>query len=143
MKEQHHVEIQSQQKLVDNQRRTNSSFERDSTQSKRDLQSCQQCCSALEKLSANRDSEHSDTLKEVLHRATEAEIQLETSQMSEKELKSNVTVLEEKLSAIQLVAKDKEVRHIKVIGGLQTELLSLCTSNTKHCRLEFHISKRR
>ena len=49
--------------------------------------------------------------------------------MSKKELKSNVYVLKEKLAAIQLVTKDKEVRHIKVIGGLRITFYQGATPN--------------
>ena len=94
MREQHRLEIQSQQKLIDDLRRSNSSLDNDIGKCKRDLQSSQQRCTALEKLLSGRETAHRDALHKLLHSATEAETRLEDAGLNAKELKSKITTTE-------------------------------------------------
>ena len=129
LKDQHFEETRSQQKLIDNLRRTNTSLESDSTQRRRDLLSSQQRCSKLEKLFETREEECRDKTKTLLNRANDAEAQLDVFVKKEKNLKSTVSSLEEKLAVLQ-TDKEDEARHsTKVVEGLQREVTSLKDSN--------------
>lgn len=129
MREQHRLEIQSQQKLIDDLRRSNSSLDNDIGKCKRDLQSSQQRCTALEKLLSGRETAHRDALHKLLHSATEAETRLEDAGLNAKELKSKITTTEGKLAALHMETKEKEARHDKVAKGLQRELHSMQEQN--------------
>ena len=129
LKEQHLEETRSQQKLIDNLRRANTSLESDSAQYRRDQLSSQQRCSKLERLLEHREEEHRDNVNTLLNRANDAEIQLDMCVKKEKNLKSTVSSLEEKLTALQ-TDKEDEARHsTKVVEGLQREVTSLNDSN--------------
>lgn len=129
MKDQHREEIECQQKLVDTLKRSNSSLDNDSLQLRRDLQSCQQRCSGLEKLLSSRENEHVHKLNNLLQSKTEAETQLETSLTREKELKATVTSLEDKLAALNSESKEKTTRQNDTIDGLHKQLATLKEKN--------------
>lgn len=129
LKEQHLAETQSQQKLVDSLRRTNSSLENDSAQLKREFQSTQQRCSSLTKLLASNEKEHRANLDEMISRASEAESLLENSQIRQKELKSEVSLLTENLATLQAETKDKDDCYNKDVERMQKELLAMKEQN--------------
>lgn len=129
MKEKHILESQSQQKILDNLRRSNTLLENDNAQCKRDLQSAMHRFSALEKLLTVNDNEHKQALEDVLRRATKAETRLEASQVAEKELKSKVLAMEKNLNVQQEKAKADDLRKEKVVEGLQNKVSSLIEQN--------------
>ena len=86
MKEEHNEENQEHQKQIDNLIRVNSSVESENAQSKRDLQSCQQRCSSLEKLLGSLGNDHKNTVDKLLQKVTETETQVEASHFVERAL---------------------------------------------------------
>lgn len=129
LKEQHLEENRSQQKLIDNLRRANTSHESECAQYRRDLQSSQQRCSKLEKLLKTREEEHRDNANTLLNRASDAETQLDMCVKKEKSLKSTVSSLEEKLATLQTDTERNEAQQSKVVEGLQREVTSRKDSN--------------
>lgn len=128
-KQLHLEETQSQQKLVGNLRQENSSLTRNSAQISRELQSCQQRCSVLEKQLAGVGSEHRNALENILNRATDAEGKLAISQMVETELKKNLSKLEDNLASVQLGMKNKDVEHNNLYDRLKRDLRSMKEEN--------------
>ncbi|KAL7531451.1 hypothetical protein ACHAWF_003774 [Thalassiosira exigua] len=118
-----------QSRLVENLRRSNATLESDGAQIKRNLQSSQQRCSALEKLLTNKEKEHMKSIDDMLHRLTNAETALEASRLVEKGLKSDIVTQIGKISTLQLEMKNKDDRHVSTIGILQAELLSAREQN--------------
>ena len=129
MREQHQEDVQSKQKLIDNLRRTNTSLVNDSAQTKRDLQSCQQRCSSLEKLLSSRESDHTDIVTELLQKAKDVETKLVKSLAKEIELKSSISTLEEQLLLCNNETKEQAASQTKVIEELKKEQTSLRDKN--------------
>ena len=122
LKQQHFADNQNQEKLIDSLRRANSLLENDRARYERDRQSLEHRCETLEKLLANGDNKQQEHLNELLHRAAKSEDHLNTSRSMEKEWKKKVVLLEEKVTALQNAAKDKEVERSKYVEGLQKDL---------------------
>ena len=129
MRDQYEEEKQMHLKQIDNLRRANSSLESDSMHCKRDLLSCQQRCSSIEKSLASTVSEHNNTVSKLLLKITAAETELESSHTMTSELRSKVSSMEEQI--IQIKAKDKGREHEKVVSTLETQLASTRDLNDK------------
>ncbi|KAL9186531.1 hypothetical protein ACHAXT_005769 [Thalassiosira profunda] len=121
---QHEEEVLAQQKQVDNLRRLNATLESGSAQCKRDLQSAEQRCSALESLLAGKEREHRDALKELLNRATDAEARVDVGLACNQELKTNVSSQSKLLASIELEKKETDAKHSNVLDELQRKLLA-------------------
>ncbi len=130
-KEKHNEEKQMHQKLIDNLRRVNSSVESESAQCKRDLQSCQQRCSSLEKALESLDNDHANTLKNLMHKITDAETRLEASHSTEMEMRDRVSAAEEQIASLRAKSKETEASQSKVIEGLHMQLISTQGMNQK------------
>lgn len=124
MRDQREEEKQVHCKQTDNLRRVNSSLESDSIQCKRDLLSCQQRCSSMEKSLGSTVSEHSNTVSRLLLKITAAETEQESSHGLTAELRSKVSLLEDQLASLQIKAKDKDREHEKIVSALLTQLAS-------------------
>jgi len=129
MKEKYQDESRSQQKHIDNLRRTNSSLESDCLQYAREVQSLQQRCNALEKLLSSKHEEHKVAVATLTTKATECEQNSESSKLREKDLRSEINSLKEKVTTLQDETKDKQGRHAKIVDGLQSQLTSLQEKN--------------
>ena len=131
MRDQYEEEKQMHLKQIDNLRRANSSLESDSMHCKRDLLSCQQRCSSIEKSLASTVSEHNNAVSKLLLKTTAAETEVESSHLMTSELRSKVSSMEERITSFQINAKDKGREHEKVVSTLETQLASTRELNDK------------
>ena len=131
MRDKHEEEKQLHLKQIDNLRRANSSLESESVQCKRDLLSCQQRCSSMEKSLGSTVSEHNNAVSKLLLNVTAAETELESSHTMTSELRSKVSSLEEQIASLQIKAKDKDRECEKVVSNLQAQLASTLEMNEK------------
>lgn len=147
LKDQHREELHSLSKNFDAVKRANSMLENDSSQCRRELQSCQQRCSGLEKLLTSRENEHRSLLNNLVESKTEAETRLEASLMKEKELKASVSTLEDKLAALNSESKENTSRQNETIHGLYKQMATLKEKNqlisTQVSQLQEEIEKTR
>ena len=129
IEEQHAVEIQSKETIIDKLRRTVSQMEIDNSSNHREKQSLEQRCLSLTSLLDNIGKEHQTSLQETLHRATDAENWLERKQKEVKDLKKTVVQLEARVQIIQTEAGDKEAMLMKDQSSLEDELKTKVQQN--------------
>jgi len=129
VEQQHSLEMQSKETVIDKLRRTISHMESDRSNTQRENQSLEQRCLSLTSLLDSIGKDHQTNFQETLHRATDAENELERRSKEVKDLKTTVQKLEARVKKIQAEAGDKEAMLIKDQSSLRDELKAKARQN--------------
>jgi predicted nucleic acid-binding Zn-ribbon protein len=129
IEEQHVIEAQSKETIIDKLRRTLSQMESDNSSIQREKQSLDQRCLSLTSLLDSIRKDHQTSFQEILHRAIDTENQLERRTKEVEVLKKTVVQLEARVQIIQTKVGAKEATLMNDQSSLQDELTTKARQN--------------
>lgn len=132
LEDQHAVEIQSKDNVIDKLRRAISHMENENSRIQREKQSLEQRCLSLTSLLDSIGNDHQIKFTETFNRANDAENRLERSTKEMRDLKKLIVQLETKIQTLQGEAGDKEAMMNRVQSRLKDELKTIVQQNDAH-----------